>query len=426
MPTLTQDELEHLLDIYASPARFTAVDIGDEVVLSNDGTGTKHIGNRVQDLQAYETLIGVDMVELWQIDYSYKAIKVNVAHEGQGMKIAQNLLTNPIQYGAMPDLGRYSQPDGPIPNWSELLPLNRIDEARDAQQAAMAMLIDDIAYVADHMVAAGTDGIDMDTTGAAGDADFLAALTACRKLREKYPWLGIEIGMASEFVLGMHGKLTFDGERLAGMWPKDQLRMVQQAGASVYGPAVNINSGKSTAWNIARAMTFIKPAMEIAEIPVHVNVGMGVGGVPNCVYPPADATQPGLQGLRGDPQDRRVLGWYGRPPRDGVGPHASVRHGRDAGSRRSGSPHADDQTHATQGSQAVRGRQARLHHARPQRPRGHGDHQARQGPGRHRHDLDGAPVRGGHDGGQVQHRRRAGHPHQLCGAVQAARADLMT
>jgi dimethylamine--corrinoid protein Co-methyltransferase len=29
---------------------------------------------------------------------------------------------------------------------------------------------------------------------------------------------------------------------------------------------------------------------EIAEIPVHVNVGMGVGGVPTCLYPPADAT----------------------------------------------------------------------------------------------------------------------------------------
>ena len=80
---LTQDELDHLLDIYASSARFTAVDIGDEVVMSNDGTGTKHIGNRVQDLQTYEQVVGIDMVELWQIDYSYKAVKTNVAHEGQ-------------------------------------------------------------------------------------------------------------------------------------------------------------------------------------------------------------------------------------------------------------------------------------------------------------------------------------------------------
>ncbi len=290
VPELAQDELDHLLDIYASAARFTAVDIGDEVILSNDGTGTKHIGNRVQDLQSYEALLGVDMVELWQIDYSYKAIKTNVAHEGQTMKIAQSLLTNPVQYGAMPDLGRYSKPDGPIPNWSELLPMGKIEEARRAQEEACEMLVEDIAFVADAMVAAGTDGIDFDTTGAGGDADFLAGLRACRMLREKYPWLGIEIGMAAEFVLGMHGQLEFDGERLAGMWPKDQLRMAQAAGASIYGPAVNINTGKSTAWNIARAITFIKPAMEIAEIPVHVNVGMGVGAVPTCVYPPADAT----------------------------------------------------------------------------------------------------------------------------------------
>jgi dimethylamine--corrinoid protein Co-methyltransferase len=288
--TLTQDELDHLLDIYASNARFTAVDIGEEVVMTNDGTGTKHIGNRVQDLQSFEALLGVDIVELWQIDYSFKAVKTNVAHEAQSMKIAQMLLTNPVQYGAMPDLGRYSKPDGPIPNWSELLPMGKIDEAREAQLEAKEMLVQDILYGAEAMIAAGADGIDFDTTGAAGDADFLAALTACKILRERHPWIGIEIGMAAEFVLGMHGQLTWEGERLAGMWPKDQLRMVQNAGASIYGPAVNVNTGKSGAWNAARAITLIKPCMEIAEIPVHVNAGMGVGGVPTCVHVPADAT----------------------------------------------------------------------------------------------------------------------------------------
>jgi dimethylamine--corrinoid protein Co-methyltransferase len=29
--------------------------------------------------------------------------------------------------------------------------------------------------------------------------------------------------------------------------------------------------------------------MDVAEIPVHPNVGMGVGGVPMSPYPPADA-----------------------------------------------------------------------------------------------------------------------------------------
>lgn len=289
VPALTDDELDHLLDIYASPARFTAVDLGDEVVMTNDGTGTKHIGNRVQDLQSYEALLGVDIVELWQIDYSYKAIKPNIAHECQSMKIAQMLLTNPVQYGAMPDLGRYSRPDGPIPNWSELLPLGRIDEARAAQEAAIEASIDDICYVADELWAAGTDGLDFDTAAAAGDGDFLATLRATETLRARYPHIGIQLGMASEMVLGMHGELEYKGKRLAGMWPLEQLHAAQQAGATVFGPAVNVNTTQSVAWNVARTITIVKPCMSEATIPVHPNVGMGVCGVPMSGFPPHDA-----------------------------------------------------------------------------------------------------------------------------------------
>ena len=96
--------------------------------------------------------------------------------------------------------------------------------------------------------------------------------------------------MASECVLGMHGELTYKGRRLAGMWPKDQMKVAQEAGATVFGPAVNVNTTKSVAWNVARACTIIKPCMAEAEIPIHPNVGMGVGGVPMSPYPPADAT----------------------------------------------------------------------------------------------------------------------------------------
>ena len=60
-----------------------------------------------------------------------------LGYEAQAMKTAQLNLIAPLQYGAMPDLGRYSMPDGPIPNWSELLPLGKIDEARDAQVEAI-------------------------------------------------------------------------------------------------------------------------------------------------------------------------------------------------------------------------------------------------------------------------------------------------
>ena len=150
-------------------------------------------------------------------------------------------------------------------------------------------LVGMLVYVAEGMWEAGTDGMDFDTAGAAGDGDFLATLTAIEKIKGRYPDIGIELGMASEYVLGMHGELTYKGRRLAGMWPKEQLEVAQEAGATMFGPAVNVNTTKSVAWNVARACTIIKPCMDVAEIPVHPNVGMGVGGVPMSPYPPADA-----------------------------------------------------------------------------------------------------------------------------------------
>jgi len=90
-------------------------------------------------------------------------------------------------------------------------------------------------------------------------------------------------------VLGTHGRLEFHGTRLAGLKPAGQLRVVQEAGATVFGPAVNSNASRSTAWNTARALTFVKPCMAAAEIPIHMNVGMGVGGVPMNAFAPIDA-----------------------------------------------------------------------------------------------------------------------------------------
>ena len=288
---LTQDELDHLLDIYASSARFTAVDIGDEVVMSNDGTGTKHIGNRVQDLQSYEQVLGIDMVELWQIDYSYKAIKTNVAHEGQTMKIAQALLTNPVQYGAMPDLGRYSKPDGPIPNWSELLPL--MQDRRGPRGAGRGLR--DAGRR--HQLRRRPHGRGRHRRHRHGH-DRRGRRRRLPRRPHRLPHAARAVPVAGhrdrhgERVRARHARPARVRRRAPG-------RHVAQGPAAhgaggrrlaSTGPAVNINTGKSTAWNIARAITFIKPAMEIAEIPVHVNVGMGVGGVPTCVYPPADAT----------------------------------------------------------------------------------------------------------------------------------------
>lgn len=286
---LTADELDHLLDIFASPARFSAVDIGDEVVLTYDGSGSKTVGTRAQDLLIYEQMLGADSVELAHVDYSFKAVKTILPYEAQAMKDTQLVTTVPVMYGAMPNLGLYSVPDGPTPNWSELLPQGRIDEARVAQEQAIEHAVRDMVHVADALWEAGADGIDFDTAGAAGDGDFLATLLAVEKIHEKYPLMGIEVGMAGEFVLGVHGELEYDGVRLAGLWPEGQMRLVSKAGATIYGPAVNVKTDKSGAWNVARALTIAKPCVRESGIPVHMNVGMGVGGVPMNTYMALDA-----------------------------------------------------------------------------------------------------------------------------------------
>ena len=289
VPPLSADELDHLLDIWASPAKFSAVDIGDEVVLTYDGSGSKTVGTRTQDLLIYEQMFGADSVELGHVDYSFKAIRTILPFEAQSMKDAQAVLTVPVMYGAMPNLGLYSQPDGPVPNWSELLPLTRVDEARAAQEEAVGYAVEDMVKTADALWEAGADGIDFDTAGAAGDGDFLATLLAIERIRAAHPDMGIQVGMAGEFVLGMHGRLEYDGVRLAGLWPRGQMELVRRAGATIYGPAVNVNTRKSGAWNIARALTLVKPCMDVAEIPVHMNIGMGVGAVPISSYLPLDA-----------------------------------------------------------------------------------------------------------------------------------------
>ena len=286
---LTDEEVERLLEIFTAPGRFASVDPGNEVVLSSDGTVSLPRPAPAEQLLVYQDAFGSDTLELGSADYSYKAVKTIASEEAQAMKMAQLELVAPAQYGAMPDLGRYSRPDGPFPNWSELLPQGRVEEARAAQEEAIEASIEDICYVADELWAAGVDGMDFDTAAAAGDGDFLATLRATETLRERYPTIGIQLGMASEMVLGMHGELTYEGQRLAGMWPLEQLRVVEKAGATVFGPAINVNTTKSVAWNTARTIAILKPVVAVAEIPVHPNVGMGVCGVPMSGFPPHDA-----------------------------------------------------------------------------------------------------------------------------------------
>lgn len=290
---LSQDGLDHLFDIFATRAKFTSVEMGREVVLSYDA-GTLKIrrvgvsSGRIQALQIYEKVLGADTMELAHVDYSFKPVKTIVGNEQPVLEQALLVTTAPLFYGAMPNLGYYTQPDGPAPNPAELLPRGKISEARAAHEQTVELAIKDMVYVASAMYESGVDGINFDTTGAAGDSDFLATLQACEILKKKYPEMCIEVGMAGEFILGMHGELAYQGVRLAGLYPHQQVKLAKKAGVTIFGPVVNTKTSKSCPWNISRAVTFMWACREASEIPIHVNMGMGVGAVPVVDHPPID------------------------------------------------------------------------------------------------------------------------------------------
>lgn len=294
VPLLTEDELKFLFDIYSSPSKIVSVEPGNEIVLSFDAGTLKlqRLGintGRIHNIQIMERALGADTMEMGHIDYSFKPVKPILGDEQQEFEQALLVSTLPLFYGAMPNLAIYSQPDGPLPNPAELLPMGKISEARASQEEAVEMAVKDIVYIASAMYESGADGINFDTTGAAGDPDFLATLRATKILKEKYPDLCIELGMANEFILGMHGDMEYEGVRLAGLYPHDQLKLVEKAGVTIFGPTVNTNTSKTCPWNVARAITLIKPCVQNSRIPIHANMGMGVGGAPVVDNPPTDA-----------------------------------------------------------------------------------------------------------------------------------------
>lgn len=222
---LTPDEIEYLFEIHQCTDKAVSVEQGKEVCLTYDSSTTKlkraNISlSKIQSLQVLERALGADSLELAHIDYSFKPVKPIVVFEQPILEQALLITIPPLLYGAMPNLGLYSQPNGPCPNPMDLLPQGKISEAKASFEAAMELAIKDMVYVGSQMYEIGADGINFDTTAAAGDAEFLAALRAVEILREKYPKMGIEMGMASEFILGLHGDLTYDGVRLAGLYTR--------------------------------------------------------------------------------------------------------------------------------------------------------------------------------------------------------------
>lgn len=299
IPALDQEDLDKLLSIFTDPNRFVSVEPGNEVPLTHDiGTlrvmgdqGNSGVGiplGRVQGIQVHERAFCADTMELGHIDYSFKPVKPVIAMEQQELENALLVTILPLFYGAMPNLGLYYSPDGPFGNPSDLMPAGKIKEALEAQEGAVEHAVRDMIYISERLWEVGCDGINFDTTGAAGDADFKATLHAVEHLK-KNTNLCVEVGMAGEFVLGMHGGLEYEGRRLAGLYCHQQVELVEMAGADIFGPVVNTKPSKSMPWNVARAVTFVKATVEKANIPIHVNMGMGVGGSPIFETPPIDS-----------------------------------------------------------------------------------------------------------------------------------------
>ncbi len=300
IPELSEDEYESLLEILTIDGKSVSVEIGREVPVTHDiGTirldgdqGNSGVGipsSRLVGMMMHERAFGADTMELGHIDYSYKPVKPIVSQECQTMEVCQQNMIVPLFYGAMPNMGLYYTPDGPFENPGDLLKDFKLEQAFESIENAAEHLTRDIVWIMQRLYSSGADGINLDTTGAAGDGDMYATLNAVRALRKEFPELYIELGMAGESVIGMHGSLEFDGIQLAGLWPHQQAELVERAGASVFGPVVNTNTSRTFPWNLARAVTFIKEASKKSNIPVHVDMGMGVGGIPMMETPPIDS-----------------------------------------------------------------------------------------------------------------------------------------
>lgn len=294
IPPLSQDEMDKIFDIVTAPGGIMGVHPMDAVVTTSDSGSDKLSTKcglpleRSVSAMIHERVLGADSVDIGYSDYNYKTVKGVAKREATVLKHALSKTTMPVYYGAMPNLGFYTKPDGPVENWAVLLPEGRIKEALAAQEEAVPHAVNDILYVAKQMNEVGADAFELDTAGAAGDADFLVALQAAERITKEFPDMPVIMGMAGEFVLGMHGKLKYNDVRLAGLYPHQQVKLAEQAGVSIFGAVVNTNCNATFPWNIARVCTFMKACTEVATIPVHADAGMGVGGIPMCENLPAD------------------------------------------------------------------------------------------------------------------------------------------
>ena len=212
IPALSGNEIEKLAEILMMPGKAVSVEQGMEVPVTHDiGTirldgdqGNSGVGipsSRLVGCMVHERAFGADTMELGHIDYSFKPVKPVVSNECQAMEVCQQNMIIPLFYGAMPNMGLYYTPDGPFENPGDLMKAFKIQEAWDSMEHAAEHLTRDTVWVMQKLFASGADGVNFDTTAAAGDADMYGTLHAIEALRKEFPDMYIEAGMAGEWCL---------------------------------------------------------------------------------------------------------------------------------------------------------------------------------------------------------------------------------
>ncbi len=303
IPPLSASDLDHLFEIVADRNRVVAVEPGEEVVLTDDMSCVRHIGDegaaggvgipmsRMQAILVHERAYAQDSA-VFQVPYgtggNIQRVKEKIDIDMQAHETVSLLATIPMFYTLGPSMLWYFKPSGPYNNPNDLLPNGKIREAQDAYEDAAERLTEDVVYVGKKMYAIGCDAINLDTSASGGDAEFHATLNIVSKLKQAAPNMAIEMGMAGEYVLGMHTEMEYDGKQLAGMYPHQQVKVAETAGVDIFGPVINTKSGQSFPWNLARAVTFVKETVSVSNIPIHANAGMGVCAVPMHPTPPSD------------------------------------------------------------------------------------------------------------------------------------------
>ncbi len=289
------------------------------------------------------------------------------------MHDAQLCTVAPLQYGVMPNLGLYSKPDGPVRQLERAAAAGphrrgpRVAKKRPSRWPSSTW-----STWPTRSDEAGADAIDWDTTGASGDPEFLAAPQGRPPSSARST---LTLASSSAWPASSCSACTASSSTRACAWPACGPKTSccsprrpappcsdRSSTSTPARPAPGTSPGRSR--SSSRAWTW-------PTIPVHMNAGMGVGGVPMFVHPPADAVCRAAKSCVDILHARRLLGRLGRSARHAQCARAGGGHGRNASSRRSGGSHADDPRNAFERGQRVRRRQARRDAVRPVRPRRH-------------------------------------------------------